>query len=40
METNVSYLVIETYVFILVEEKGEIGSYRVVKAQDRQLKSF
>jgi len=40
METNVLSLVIETYVFILVGEKGEIGSFRVVKAQDRQLKSL
>lgn len=40
METNVSSLVIETYVFILVGEKGGIGSYRVVKAQDRQLISL
>jgi len=40
METNVLSLVIETYVFILVGEKGGIGSFRVVKAQDRQLKSL
>jgi len=40
METNVLSLVIETYVFILMGEKGGIGSFRVVKAQDRQLKSL
>jgi len=40
METNVLSLVIETYVFILVGGKGGIGSFRVVKAQDRQLKSL